>query len=91
MNNNEVAMWGPNWKRVNDDFELELEADEELAHYRGKMFFVWDGNHRVTAWMRHIRNCHADEPEWHIRVHCIILDPRGQVANLLNSMSDVNW
>ncbi len=91
VTDDEVKRWGNHWKKVNDEFEKELEADEDLADLRGRMFFVWDGNHRVTAWMRHIRNCHSNEPDWHIRVHCIVLDARGQVGNLLNAMSDVNW
>lgn len=86
-----VQKWGPHWRKVNDDFEKELEADEDLAQLRGRMFFVWDGNHRVTAWTRAISTSHADEPEWHIRVQCIVLDPRGHVGSLLNAMSDVNW
>lgn len=87
----EIARWSPHWQRVNEEFEKELMADVDLAQLRGKMFYVWDGNHRVSAWMRHITNCHDGELGWHKRVHCIILDPRGQVANLLNAMSDVNW
>jgi hypothetical protein len=87
----EIARWSPHWQSVNDKFEKELMADDDLAQLRGKMFYVWDGNHRVSAWMRHITNCHSQEFDWHYRVQCIILDPRGQVANLLNAMSDVNW
>ena len=83
--------WSPHWQRVNDEFEADLQKDEDLKDLRGKMFYVWDGNHRHTAWMRHINNHHADDPEWHLTVHCIILDPRDQVGNLLNAMNDVNW
>ena len=81
----------PQWQHVNEEFKKELMADDDLAQLRGKMFYVWDGNHRVSAWMRHITNCHPMDLHWHKRVHCIVLDPRGQVANLLNAMSDVNW
>ncbi len=86
-----TSQWSPLWQKVNLEFERKLEADDDLASLRGKMFYVWDGNHRVTAWTRHIKNFHADEEKWHYRVHCIMLDPRGQVALLLNAMSDVNW
>lgn len=86
-----VESWSPIWRGVNEEFERELEADEDLAQLRGKMYYVWDGNHRVTAWTRHIKNVHPDEVDWHYRVHCILLDPRGSVARLLNAMSDVNW
>ncbi len=86
-----VQSWSPIWRKVNDEFEEELAADDDLAQLRGKMFYVWDGNHRVTAWTRHITKFHVDEEGWHYRVHCIVLDPRGSVARLLNAMSDVNW
>jgi hypothetical protein len=66
-------------------------ADEDLAHLAGNMFHVWDGNHRLTAWMRHINNHHADDPEWHLAVHSILLDPRGHVGDLIEAMHDVNW
>jgi hypothetical protein len=55
------------------------------------MFFVWEGNHRLTAWWRHINNHHADEKSWHISVDCIIVDPRGYTGLFLNAMSDINW
>lgn len=87
----EIATWSPHWQHVNEEFEKELMADDDLVQLRGKMFYVWDGNHCVSAWMQHITNCHPGELDWHKRVHCIILDPRGQVANLLNAMSDINW
>jgi hypothetical protein len=86
-----IGTWSPHWQQVNAEFELELEADADLAPLRRKMFYVWDDNHRVTAWTRHITNCHANELKWHYRVESIFLDPRGSVAHLLNAMGDVNW
>ena len=85
------ADWSPCWERANQSFEDELQADPDLKQFSGKMFFVWEGNHRLAAWLRHINNHHAEDPEWHISVHCIILDPRGQVGLLLNAMHDINW
>jgi hypothetical protein len=86
-----IAAWSTQWQNANQVFEEELKADPDLEHLCGKMFFVWEGNHRLSAWMRHINNHHAEEPEWHIAVHCIVLDPRGQVGNLLHAMHDINW
>jgi hypothetical protein len=85
------AEWSPHWHQVNAEFEEELAADKDLHQFHGKMFYVWDDNHRVTAWLRHIKNAHHDDLDWHYRVHSIILDPRTQVVNLLNAMTDVNW
>jgi hypothetical protein len=85
------AKWSPCWRRANEAFEADLQGDDDLNQFSGKMFFVWEGNHRLSAWLRHINKHHADDPAWHISVHCIILDPRGQVGNLLHAMHDINW
>jgi len=47
----EIAKWSLHWQHVNEEFEKELMANDNLAQLRGKMFYVWDGNHRVLAWM----------------------------------------
>ena len=54
------------------------------------MFYVWEGNHRVTAWLRHIKRHHSDEEHWHYSVDCIFLDPKVSVGALLDIMNDVN-
>ena len=86
-----MSSWSPLWQSANQAFEEELQGDPDLRQFSGKMFFVWEGNHRLHAWLRHINNHHGEDPEWHISVHCILLDPRGQVGNLLHAMHDINW
>jgi hypothetical protein len=49
------------------------------------MFYVWEGNHRVTTWLHHIERHHCEEKNWHYFV-----DPKGSVGVLLNAMNDVN-
>ena len=66
--------WSGLWQSANDRFEAELVADPDLARFSGKMFYVWKGNHQVTAWWRHVNNFHRDDKAWHISVHCIVLD-----------------
>ena len=85
------AEWSPCWQKANDAFEDELLADSDLKQFSGKMFYVWEGNHRLAAWYRHINKHHSEDPAWHISVHCIVLDPRGHVGNLLHAMHDINW
>jgi hypothetical protein len=36
---------------ANAAFEKELENDEDLKVFCGKMFMVWDGNHCLQAWL----------------------------------------
>ena len=59
-----MATWSPLWQEANAEFDVKLNDDPDLAHLVGKMFFVWEGNHRLTAWWRHINNNHADEKSW---------------------------
>jgi hypothetical protein len=86
-----MASWSPLWQEASAEFDSKLKEDPDLAHFAGKMFFVWEGNHRLTAWWRHINNHHADDKSWHISVDCIIVDPRGYTGVFLNAMSDINW
>ena len=83
--------WSGHWQSTNDRFEAELVADPDVARFSGKMFYVWEGNHRVTAWWRHVNSFHRNDGAWHISVHCIVLDPRNETGVLLDAMNDINW
>ena len=83
--------WSGLWQSANDRFEAELVADPDLVKFFGKMFYVWEGNHRITAWWRHVNNFHRDDEAWHISVHCIVFDPRNETGVLLDAMNDINW
>ena len=83
--------WSGLWQFANDPFEAKLVADPDLAKFSGKMFYVWEGNHRVTAWWRHVNSFHHDDEAWHISVHCIVLDPRNETGVLLDAMNDIKW
>lgn len=47
------TLWGPVWTQISDDFDSKLP--NEWQDLRGKKFLVWDGNHRVKAWLQVIR------------------------------------
>ena len=83
--------WSSHWRAANDSFEKYLAADKDLKVFSNKMFFVYEGNHRLSAWWRHINKHHGSDPTWHISVDYIVLDARKQNGNLLNTMSDINW
>jgi len=85
------ASWSPHWREINDRFDDYLKNDPDLAFLEGKMFFVWEGNHSLTAWWRHINKFHPMDKDWHISVDCIVVDARNYTALFLNAMSDVNW
>jgi hypothetical protein len=83
--------WSPLWEEANKEFDAILENDPHLSYLVGKMYFVWEGNHRLTAWFRHINKHHFMEKDWHISVDCIVVDPKNRTANFLNVMDDINW
>ena len=83
--------WSRLWHSANDRFEAELTKDPDLAKFAGKMFYVWEGNHRITAWWHHVNNFHHNDEVWHISIHCVLLDPRNETGVLLDAMNDINW
>lgn len=87
----EEVWQNPLWLFENERFEAQLQSDPDLLQFSMKFFHVYEGNHRVTAWTRHIKNLHADDPDWYISPDCIVLDGRSQHGLLLNAMNDINW
>ena len=85
------ASWSLLWQEANDEFDSMFQNDPDLAHFVGKMFFVWEGNHRLTTWWRHINKHHSLDKDWHISVDCIVVDRRNCTAVFLNVMNDINW
>jgi hypothetical protein len=86
------AIWSnPLWMAANDEFEEYLSSDPDLHQFRNKYFYVYEGNHRVTAWMGYIHKYHSKNPDWYISVDCIVLDARGECSRFLNAMNDINW
>jgi hypothetical protein len=84
------ASWSSLWQEASDEFDSMLEKDSDLSNFVGKMFFVREGNHRLTAWFRHINKHHSMDKDWHISVDCIVVDPRNCAAVFLNAMNDIN-
>ncbi len=66
--------WDDMWKAQSMDFDAECDQVEEFKQLKGKMFFVFDGNHRLNAWME-VSKENPDELRFHPRVRCTILNP----------------
>ena len=45
-----MAAWIPLWQEASAKFDVKLKDDSDLANLARKMFFVWEGNHRLTTW-----------------------------------------
>jgi hypothetical protein len=86
-----MASWSNNWIKANAEFEKELNSDDDLRVFSGKMFMVWDGNHRLQAWLPIINNEHKNDRTWHFAVECIILVVNGDIARILTALHEVNW
>lgn len=82
--------WSPHWKTVNDIFEKHLLDDEDLQCFSNKMFHVWDGNHRLQAWLPIINGDHSEDMAWHCSVESIILEVKGSVGRLVSALHQVN-
>lgn len=90
--NDDDAVWNnPHWKSANERFEESLVADPDLCQFSGKYFYVYEGNHRVTAWMRYIEEMRREDPDWYFFVDCIVLDGRADYKLLIDAMNDINW
>ena len=83
--------WSPLWKEADLKFEQMLCRDETWNQFSNKMFHVWDGNHRLGAWLPIINQDHADDPTWHYSVEATIVVVGDQVAALTSALHQVNW
>jgi hypothetical protein len=86
-----MASWSQNWASVNAEFEHLLQSDDDLRMFFGKMFMVWDGNHRLQAWLSIINDDHGQDQSWHFSVESIILVVNGNITSLVASLHDVTW
>ena len=86
-----MASWSPLWREENEAFKRFLEEKGDLDALKGRMFFVWEGNHRFLAWFRHINRCHEEEKEWHFWADCMVVEPKDNPGTLMNAMHDLNW
>ena len=65
-----------------------MRSGDKFGVFSGKMFWVWEGSHMVSAWMHHINCFHRKDPNWHM-VDCIFLEPSDYVGILLVVMHDI--
>lgn len=85
--------WGEMWAAENDKFEAFLRSDRDLKSLCGRMFYVYDGNHRLLAWKEFIETEHRDDPIWYSKhgcPECVVLDTSGGRGDILTAMHDIN-
>ena len=82
--------WSEQWQVEDRKFEALLSTRPEFAAFSNKFFFVWDGNHRHTAWCKVISKLHPNEASFHVPVRGVVIEPSLENRYiLLNAMS--NW
>ena len=85
------SAWSSLWQIEERKFEERLQSDPDLLKYSNKMFHVWDGNHRLKAWMPYIEDCHADDQGFHVSVKSIALKVTNNNSDIIfNAMTDWN-
>lgn len=87
----EMEAWGPLWREENNNFNLHCDSHPLLRPLKNVKFFVCDGNHRLLAWMRHIKRRHPEEKDWHRSVDSILLETKGRMEVVMHAMNDINW
>lgn len=86
-----VCGWYSHWVDANDALESDLAQDPELHQFRGLMFYVYEGNHRLTAWMQHIARHHKMIPHGTSlsTASFLMLEAKNLYSSI--AMHDVNW
>jgi len=74
----------------NERFETFLFANPNLKFFSKRMFFVWDGNHKLQIWLPYINCLHNDEPSWYIFMDSIVLETSHGLVELLIAMMELN-
>ncbi len=75
---------------LNVFFEKSLSLDVDLQRFIRQMFFVWDNNHQLQAWMPYILRIHVDDLSWHILVDSNMLDMTKGLVQLFIAMTNMN-
>ena len=82
--------WFEQWQQEDQKFEALLSSRQEFAAFSNKFFFVWDGNHRHTAWTEVISKLHPNDSSFHVLVRAVVIEPSMENRHIsLNAMS--NW
>ena len=55
------------------EFRQFLQPNPELWFLSNKMFYVWNGNHRLVAWTEFISEAHTNDLDWHFCMRTIVL------------------
>lgn len=63
--------WDLLWKTANSAFEKECNNVPQIKDLKAKIFLVFDGNHRLHAWLQ-VSVQHPSKLMYHARMRCFI-------------------
>ena len=55
-----------------------------------KMFFVWDGNHRLQEWWEFFNQTHPHDFKWHYAIRIMVICTIDDLTSILIAMHDIN-
>lgn len=73
-----MKTWDKNWQLINEEFEEEIASKDEWSMLSGKMFYVWEGNHRTASWLESIKEMYRNDKKKHVRVMAQFIVPNQQ-------------
>lgn len=83
--------WSKLWQKADKDFESSLTGKPDLLKFSNRMFYVWDGNHRLKAWYPFIESNHKNDRAFHVPVKSIVLNVTEENRKeILHAMTDWN-
>ena len=83
--------WSKLWQKEDKEFESVLNSSLNLKKFSNRMFYVWDGNHRLLAWYPFIASNQRNNPAFHVPMKAIVLKvEESNRKELLHAMTDWN-
>ncbi len=80
--------WNDHWKVMNEEFEAYLQSKPFLHHPMGKMFHIWDENHRLQAWYPYINEVHVKNKSRRVQITSWMFDANMDNHHVLRSIMD---
>jgi len=72
--------------KILNTFFLEIQ----ISNFYQVVCFLWDGNHKLQAWLPYIQHVHHENLEWYYLVDSIVFNTSHALVELLITMTNLN-